>query len=113
MKDIKNVIERLNDEAETATGKRIRKKEIAYTLGIKQSTLSKKLSGVQEFTASELEMIAKIFKVPITIFYDEDVSMTNKKAALQLLLQNSSCKELMSYINIMSRIAIDRNEKQK
>ena len=112
MKDIKNVIERLNDEAETVTGKRIRKKEIAEALGIKESNFSKKLKDGRFFDY-ELEIIAKLFKAPITIFYDEDVSKINKKAALQLLLQNSSNVELMSYIHIMSEIALKKKVKQK
>jgi transcriptional regulator with XRE-family HTH domain len=60
---IKNIV------AELAR-KNITRQSLAKKIKISSNSLSKKLNGIVDFKVSELEKIAKVLDVPITIFFE-------------------------------------------
>lgn len=52
----------------------VKQVEIAGMLGIAQASISRRLNGHQEFSASELETISRRLGVPVAVFFGEGVS---------------------------------------
>lgn len=62
-----------NVRAEVAR-RQIRQSAIAEHLGINQQQVSRRLTGVVEFSASELQAIAELLEVPVAALYGEAVA---------------------------------------
>lgn len=53
--------------------KQLRQSEIAESLGLSQSQVSRRLAGVTKFSADELQRFAQILDVPVSQLYGEQV----------------------------------------
>ena len=94
--------------AYTAVGKRIaslgnRQRLLAKVLRISQQTISKKLRGETAILLSDLQKLAKHYKVPLTFFFEpEEMSPATSAALDSIRKQPGPHHELAEHVGKLS-----------